>query len=84
MKLRNLALVFAVVGLVSSGADAVLYQGQLNTGGTLGGFDGLVPPATPPFLTGTDVFSNGATAFYCLSGAGGPGTACAVSAPLSL
>jgi len=62
MKLRKLIVAFAVAGLASSAAQAVPYVGSFNTGAA---YDGLLTP-----VTGFDVYSNGASAFFCANVAG--------------
>ncbi len=66
MKLRKsiIAAALALAGFASGAAQAVPYSGSFNTGA---GFDGLLAP-----VSGFDIFSNGAGAFFC-SSAGGCG-----------
>lgn len=64
MKLRKCLLALAIAGLASTGTYAAPYTGSFNTGSS---FDGLIGG-----LTGFDVFSNGATAFFCVASAVNP------------
>jgi hypothetical protein len=56
-------LAFAAAGLVSGGAQAILYNGSLFTGAP--GFDGLLTP-----VSGFDLAVNGSGAFFCATAAG--------------
>lgn len=63
MKLIKSLLAVAIAGLAATGAQAAPYNGGFFTGS--GGTDNLISG-----LSGFDVFSNGATAFFCASADG--------------
>lgn len=70
MKLRNQILAAALLVVASATAKAdIPYSGTLQTGANYGGLLGIPDP-----VTGFDIFSNGATAFFCASATGCGGT----------
>ena len=62
MKLRKSLLALAVAGLASGAAHAVPYVGNFNTGA---GFDGWLSG-----VTGVDIYSDGAAAYFCMTKTG--------------
>lgn len=75
MKLRKSLLALAVAGLASGAAQAVPYVGSFNTGKS---FDGWLSG-----VTGVDVYSDGAAAYFCMTAKGCGGGAVSFGAQLN-